>query len=103
MRPDLRTVRYRCSGPPLGHGSRETGFTAPKGSRKHLGAVVIGPYREGKLRHYGYARSGFTEKGLKEAVEKMKPLVNFSGLPIGGLSQKLFFLSGTNSHGLFLL
>jgi hypothetical protein len=24
--------------------------------------------------HYGYADSGFTEKGLKGAVEKMKPL-----------------------------
>ena len=50
------------------------GFTAPKGSRKHLGAVVIGAYTGGKLRHYGYAGSGFSEKGLKEAVERMKPL-----------------------------
>ena len=49
------------------------GFTAPKGSRKHLGAVVIGAYTGGKLRHYGYAGSGFSEKGLKEAVERMKP------------------------------
>jgi len=49
------------------------GFTAPKGSRKHLGAVVIGAYAGGKLRHYGYAGSGFSEKGLKEAVERMKP------------------------------
>jgi bifunctional non-homologous end joining protein LigD len=31
------------------------GFTAPKGSRKHLGAVVLGAYTKGKLRHYGYA------------------------------------------------
>jgi bifunctional non-homologous end joining protein LigD len=45
------------------------GFTAPKGSRKHLGA-----YTNGKLRHYGYAGSGFSEKGLKDAVERMKPL-----------------------------
>jgi bifunctional non-homologous end joining protein LigD len=50
------------------------GFTAPKGSRKHLGAVVLGAYTDGKLRHYGYAGSGFTEKGLKDAVDKMKPL-----------------------------
>src|ERR1700756_2836484 len=50
------------------------GFTAPKGSRKHLGAVVIGAYTGGKLRHYCYAGSGFSEKGLKEAVERMKPL-----------------------------
>jgi bifunctional non-homologous end joining protein LigD len=50
------------------------GFTAPKGSRKHLGAVVLGAYTNGELRHYGYAGSGFSEKGLKDAVEKMKPL-----------------------------
>jgi bifunctional non-homologous end joining protein LigD len=50
------------------------GFTAPKGSRKHLGAVVLGVYTNGKLRHYGYAGSGFSEKGLKDAIEKMKPL-----------------------------
>jgi bifunctional non-homologous end joining protein LigD len=49
------------------------GFTAPKGSRKYLGAVVIGAYTGGKLRHYGYAGSGFSEKGLKDAVERMKP------------------------------
>src|SRR5258707_9056329 len=50
------------------------GFTAPKGSRKHLGAVVLGAYTDGKLRHYGYAGSGFSEKGLKDAVDRMKPL-----------------------------
>ena len=38
------------------------GFTAPKGSRKHLGAVVLGAYTGGKLRHYGYAGSGFSGK-----------------------------------------
>jgi bifunctional non-homologous end joining protein LigD len=50
------------------------GFTAPKGSRKYLGTVVLGAYTDGELRHYGYAGSGFTEKGLKDAVDKMKPL-----------------------------
>ena len=50
------------------------GFTAPKGARKHLGAIVIGAYSDNILRHYGYAGSGFTEKELKEAVEKMRPL-----------------------------
>jgi bifunctional non-homologous end joining protein LigD len=49
------------------------GFTAPKGSRKHLGAVVIGVYTGGKLRHYGYAGSGFSEKGLKDAINRIKP------------------------------
>jgi bifunctional non-homologous end joining protein LigD len=51
------------------------GFTAPKGSRKYLGAFVLGAYTDGKLRHYGYAGSGFSEKGLKDAVALMKPLL----------------------------
>jgi bifunctional non-homologous end joining protein LigD len=50
------------------------GFTAPKGSRKHLGAVVLWAYTNGNLRHYGYAGSGFSEKGLTDAVDRMKPL-----------------------------
>ena len=50
------------------------GFTAPKESRKYLGAVVLGAYTRGKLPHYGYVGSGFKEKGLKDAVEQMKPL-----------------------------
>jgi bifunctional non-homologous end joining protein LigD len=50
------------------------GFTVPKGSRKHLGAVVLGTSTNGKLLDYGYAGSGFSEKGLKDAVGRMKPL-----------------------------
>jgi ATP-dependent DNA ligase len=34
---------------------------------------VIGAYTGGKLRHFGYAGSGFSEKGLREAIERMKP------------------------------
>ena len=34
----------------------------------------LGAYTDGKLRHYGYAGSGFSEKGLKDAVARMKPL-----------------------------
>jgi ATP-dependent DNA ligase len=36
--------------------------------------ALLGAYTMGKLRHYGYAGSGFTEKGLKDAVDRMKPL-----------------------------
>ena len=35
---------------------------------------MIGAYTKGKLTHYGYVGSGFSEKGLKDAVERMKPL-----------------------------
>jgi bifunctional non-homologous end joining protein LigD len=48
-------------------------FTEGKGSRKHFGALPLGAYRNGKLRYFGHSGSGFTEKGLKEAVERLKP------------------------------
>jgi len=49
------------------------GFTEGKGSRKHFGALLLGAYRDGKLRYFGHSGSGFTEKGLKEAVDRLKP------------------------------
>jgi bifunctional non-homologous end joining protein LigD len=33
----------------------------------------LGAHRNGKLRYFGHSGSGFTEKGLKEAVERLKP------------------------------
>jgi bifunctional non-homologous end joining protein LigD len=53
--------------------NRVGGFTEGKGSRKHLGALLLGAYRNGKLRYFGHSGSGFTEKGLKEAVDRLKP------------------------------
>ena len=50
------------------------GFTEGKGSRKHLGALLLGAYRNGKLHYYGHSGSGFSEKGLRDALERMKPL-----------------------------
>src|SRR6266446_2146094 len=49
------------------------GFTEGKGSRKGFGALLLGAYRNGKLRYFGHSGSGFTEKGLKEAVDRLKP------------------------------
>jgi bifunctional non-homologous end joining protein LigD len=50
------------------------GFTEGKGSRKHFGALLLGAYRNGKLHYFGHSGSGFTEKGLKEAVNRLKPV-----------------------------
>jgi bifunctional non-homologous end joining protein LigD len=50
------------------------GFTEGKGSRKHFGALLLGAYRNGKLRYFGHSGTGFSQKGLKEAIERMKPL-----------------------------
>jgi bifunctional non-homologous end joining protein LigD len=50
------------------------GFTEGKGSRKNLGALLLGAYRNGKLRYFGHSGSGFTEKGIRDALKRMKPL-----------------------------
>lgn len=49
------------------------GFTEGKGSRKHFGALLLGGYRKGKLRYFGHSGTGFTEKGLADAIDRLKP------------------------------
>src|ERR1700730_17785843 len=51
------------------------GFTEGKGSRlKSFGALLLGGYRDGKLRYFGHSGSGFSENGLKDAIDRLKPL-----------------------------
>jgi bifunctional non-homologous end joining protein LigD len=50
------------------------GFAEGKGSRTHLGALLLGAYRNGRLHYYGHSGSGFSEKGLRDALDRMKPL-----------------------------
>src|SRR3984893_58369 len=50
------------------------GFTEGKGSRKHFGALLLGAYRNGQLHYFGHSGSGFSEKGLRDALDRMKPL-----------------------------
>ena len=50
------------------------GFTEGKGSRKNLGALLLGAHRNGKLHYFGHSGSGFTEKGIQDALKRMKPL-----------------------------
>ncbi len=49
------------------------GTTEGKGSRKHFGALLLGAYRNGKLRYFGHSGTGFTEKGLADAIDRLKP------------------------------
>lgn len=51
------------------------GYTAPRGSRKRFGALVLGTYEKGKLVYIGHTGTGFNEKALKEVYQKMQPLV----------------------------
>ena len=50
------------------------GFTEGKGSRQRLGALLLGAFRNGKLHYFGDSGSGFSEKGIDEALHRMKPL-----------------------------
>jgi hypothetical protein len=50
------------------------GFTEGKGSRQRVGALLLGAYRNGKLHYFGHSGSGFSEKGIDDALQRMKPL-----------------------------
>jgi bifunctional non-homologous end joining protein LigD len=51
------------------------GFTEGRGSRrKHFGALLLGAYQQGQLRYYGHSGSGFSERGLADTMERLKPL-----------------------------
>jgi bifunctional non-homologous end joining protein LigD len=49
------------------------GFTEGKGSRKYFGALLLGAYRNGKLRYFGHSGTGFSEKGSAEAIDRLRP------------------------------
>ncbi len=54
------------------------GFTAPEGSRKYFGALLLGAYVRGKLRYVGKVGTGFDEKTLADLYKKFTPLVSTS-------------------------
>ena len=51
------------------------GYTAPSGSRKHLGALLLGAYEVTKLRYVGKVGTGFSEKTLLNLSRLLRPLV----------------------------
>src|SRR4051812_21245097 len=50
------------------------GFTAPKGSRTDLGALLLGYYEDGNLRYAGKVGTGFTQATLRDLTERLTPL-----------------------------
>lgn len=48
------------------------GYTAPKGTRKYFGALLLGDYSSGKLEYIGHTGTGFNAKTLKELYETMQ-------------------------------
>jgi DNA ligase D-like protein (predicted ligase) len=49
-------------------------YTAPRGSRTDLGALLLGYYDDGKLRYAGKVGTGFTRATLQELAAALKPL-----------------------------
>jgi bifunctional non-homologous end joining protein LigD len=51
------------------------GFTEPKGSRKHLGALLLGVYEKDQLRYIGQSGSGFNQESLNQLKASLELLV----------------------------
>jgi bifunctional non-homologous end joining protein LigD len=51
------------------------GFTAPRGSRTDLGALLVGHFEGDRLRYAGKIGTGFTRATLHELSDRLAPLV----------------------------
>lgn len=51
------------------------GYTAPEGSRKYFGALLLGAFEDGKLHYVGKVGTGFDEKTLVALHKKFQPIV----------------------------
>ncbi len=52
------------------------GYTAPEGSRKYFGALLLGAYERGKLRYVGKVGAGFDARTLASLYGKFRRLVS---------------------------
>jgi DNA ligase D-like protein (predicted ligase) len=50
------------------------GYTAPRGSRTDLGALLVGHYAKGELRYAGKVGTGFTQATLHDLAKKLARL-----------------------------
>lgn len=48
------------------------GYTEPKNSRKHFGALVLGMFKKGKFTYIGHTGTGFDDKTLRYLYSKMQ-------------------------------
>ncbi|GEP94992.1 DNA ligase D [Chitinophaga cymbidii] len=49
------------------------GYTEPRGSRKKMGALILGVYEDGRLRYVGHCGGGFNHQSLKDMYERLQP------------------------------
>jgi bifunctional non-homologous end joining protein LigD len=50
------------------------GYTEPRNSREHIGAVLLGYFDGNRFIYVGHTGGGFTRKGLEEMYKRLKPL-----------------------------
>ena len=50
------------------------GYTAPKGSREELGALLVGHFDGGSLRYAGKVGTGFDRETLRDLARRLRPL-----------------------------
>lgn len=50
------------------------GYTEPRNSREHVGALLLGYYDAGRFIYVGHTGSGFTRSGLGDMYKKLNPL-----------------------------
>lgn len=50
------------------------GFTEPRNSRQHIGALLLGYYDKGRFIYVGHTGGGFTGAGLAEMYRRLEPL-----------------------------
>jgi bifunctional non-homologous end joining protein LigD len=50
------------------------GFTEPRNSRQHIGALLLGYFDRGRLIYVGHTGGGFTSAGLAEMYRRLDPL-----------------------------
>lgn len=54
------------------------GFTEPKGTRQHLGALLLGVYNNQELVYVGHTGSGFDRQKLADLYSRLQPLIQKS-------------------------
>jgi bifunctional non-homologous end joining protein LigD len=52
------------------------GYTEPQGSRRYLGALLLGAYQRGKLHYVGKVGTGFDAQTLASLHKQLQPLVS---------------------------
>jgi bifunctional non-homologous end joining protein LigD len=53
------------------------GFTGPRGSREHIGALLLGAYRGKNLNFVGKVGTGFSRRVLASLVKSFAPVVRY--------------------------